>query len=249
MNQMKVQDVMTHMVVTLRPTDTIQTAGARFLSNRISGAPVVERGRLVGILSESDLVAAYEPPAPLSPAPVRLDPLLYLLQGRTPRDENRTEVGYFMTRDVITVAPDDSIWVAAARIDRYGIRRLPVIDGNGYVVGVLARSDLVRSMVRGDQAVGASVKAAIGALGMENFIGLEVDVDEGRVTLRGTADRRSTHDITLRVTANVAGVLEVEDELDWEWDDTRTSPGRALGDPHETERAPWSSGPLLSEGR
>lgn len=61
---MTVSDVMTHLVVTLRPDDAIRRAAQRLLSDRIGGAPVVESGKLVGVLSEADLVRAYSSPAP-----------------------------------------------------------------------------------------------------------------------------------------------------------------------------------------
>jgi CBS domain-containing protein len=57
-------------------------------------------------------------------------------------------VGDVMTKDVVTIRPDDSIWEAASLIDRHGVRRLPVVDDEDYVVGILARSDLVRCMAR-----------------------------------------------------------------------------------------------------
>lgn len=63
MNVLKVTDVMTHLVVTLRPKDTLKHAAQRLLSNRITGAPVVEGGKLVGVVSEADLLHAYTPRA------------------------------------------------------------------------------------------------------------------------------------------------------------------------------------------
>jgi CBS-domain-containing membrane protein len=53
-----------------------------------------------------------------------------------------------MASDVISITHDKSIWEAACLIDRHGVRRLPVLDDSGYVVGVVTRSDLVRCMAR-----------------------------------------------------------------------------------------------------
>jgi CBS domain-containing protein len=147
MNALRVKDAMTHLVVTLRPGDTIPFAATRLLSNCISGAPVVEDGRLVGVVSEADLVQAYVPPARRGPPFVAPHPLIFLLmRGNPRRDVHNTRVGDVMTKDVVSVGPDESIWEAASLIDRHGVRRLPVVNADGYVVGVLARSDLVRCM-------------------------------------------------------------------------------------------------------
>jgi CBS domain-containing protein len=51
-----------------------------------------------------------------------------------------------MSCDVVSISPEASVWEAAVTIDRYGVRRLPVIDGDGLVMGVIARSDLIRAM-------------------------------------------------------------------------------------------------------
>lgn len=225
MNALKVKDVMTHLVVTLRPDDTIPDASRRLLSNRISGAPVVEEGKLVGVVSEADLVRAYAPPARRGSPFVAPHPLMFLLlRGSPKRDVHNTNVGDVMTRDVVSIGPEESVWEAASLINRHGVRRLPVVDADGYVIGVLARSDLVRSMARSDEVVASDVRRAIGALGDENFFSLEVEADKGFVSIRGTADRKTTKELAIGIAAQVAGVLEISDELDWQWDDTSVKP-------------------------
>jgi CBS domain-containing membrane protein len=51
-----------------------------------------------------------------------------------------------MTKEVVSIGPEESVWEAASLIDRRSVRRLPVVDVDGHVIGVLTRSDLVRSM-------------------------------------------------------------------------------------------------------
>ena len=249
MNGIKVKDVMTHLVVTVRPQDSIQEAARRLLSNRISGAPVVERGRLVGIFSEADLVAAYTPPAPSGTPFVAIDPIMFLLRGTVPHETHHTTVADIMTTDVVSVSPDASVWEAASLIDRHGIRRLPVVDPDGYVVGVLARADLVRSMARSDEDVASAVRKAIEVLGEENFTSLDVEASGGAVTISGAAARRTTHDLAIRIASQVPGVLEVMDELDWQWDDRNVKPARNPSDPREVRKDPWVVGPLVREGK
>lgn len=156
MNELTVNDVMTHLVVTLRPQDKIADAVKRLLSNRISGAPVVEGGRLAGVVSEADLVKAFTPPPRRGLFPAAY-PLMFLPARGTGRVEERClTVGDVMTNNVVTIGPSDTIWEAASRIDRHGVRRLPVVDAEGFVIGILARSDLVRCMAHSHEERRAS---------------------------------------------------------------------------------------------
>jgi len=84
MNPLRVKDVMTHLVVTFRPEDKIPEAAKQLFSNRISGAPVVENGRLVGVVSEADLVKAYAAPARVGSPFAAPHPFMFLLVRGTP---------------------------------------------------------------------------------------------------------------------------------------------------------------------
>jgi CBS domain-containing protein len=247
MNDIKVTDVMTHLVVTVRPQDTIQEAARQLLNNCISGAPVVERGRLIGVISEADLVAAYAPPARSGSYFVATDPGMFSLLGTRPIDTHRTTVADVMSKDVISVSPDDSVWKAAALIDLHGVRRLPVVDSDGYLIGVLARADLVRAMALSDADVADSVQEAVQVLGAENFASLEVESSDGSVSISGIADRKTTHDLAVGIAAQMPGVLEVMDELDWEWDDTGVKPVRTPRDLLDVGRDPKAVGPLVAD--
>lgn len=157
METKKVRDVMTTLVVTLRPGDPIDGAAKRLLSNRISGAPVVEDGRVVGVVSEVDLLRAFVPPGrrrSLAAYP----PMFLLLRGEPDPEAAPSTVGDVMSRRVVTIGPQDTVRQAATLIDRHGVRRLPVVDEEGYLVGIVARSDLVRCMA-GGQPEGLPVAA------------------------------------------------------------------------------------------
>ena len=145
MNGLMVKDVMTHLVVALGPRDTIEQAGQRLLSNRISGTPVVDEGKLVGIVSETDLIQTYAQAARGSPLGSR-NRLMSLPPGASAKDVSNSKVGDMMTLDVVSIPPEASVWEAASLMHRRGVRRLPVVDADSNVVGVLTRSDLVRAM-------------------------------------------------------------------------------------------------------
>jgi CBS domain-containing protein len=117
----QVREAMTTAVVTARISDPIDTVASLLVERRHRSLPVVdEQQRLVGLVSEADILGR-EP-----------------LSGRT----NGRSVGSIMTKDVITLSPDDSISSARLLIAEHGLRMVPVVDG-GRVVGVLSRSDLI----------------------------------------------------------------------------------------------------------
>jgi CBS domain-containing protein len=117
----RVRDAMTTDVVTARVTDQVEAIAARLVELRHRSLPVVdERQQLVGLVSEADLLGK--------------EPLSGRASGRT--------VGSVMTKDVVTLSPEDSISSARLLIAEHGLRMVPVVEG-GRVVGVLSRSDLV----------------------------------------------------------------------------------------------------------
>jgi CBS domain-containing protein len=116
-----VRDAMTTAVVTARATDQIDTVATMLVERRHRSLPVVDdQRRLVGLVSEADILGK-EP-----------------LSGRT----NGRTVASVMTKDVITLSPEDSVSSARLLIAERGLRMVPVVE-DGRVVGVLSRSDLV----------------------------------------------------------------------------------------------------------
>jgi CBS domain-containing protein len=116
-----VREAMTTEVVTARAFEPIDSVADRLVELRHKSLPVVDdANRLVGIISEADILGK-EP-----------------LSGRT----NGRSVGSVMTKDVITLSPDDPISSARLLIAEHGLRMVPVVD-RGKLVGVLSRSDLV----------------------------------------------------------------------------------------------------------
>jgi CBS domain-containing protein len=151
----RVRDVMTNLVLTFRRNDAIGDATRRLSSNRVSGAPVVEDGRVVGVVSEADLLRAYTSGGLRSPG---MALPLFLLRATPPPKPAAETVGEVMTEKVVTVGPEETVGRAAALLARHGVRRLPVVDDDGYLMGIVARADLVRCMA--DAAVeGLSVSA------------------------------------------------------------------------------------------
>jgi acetoin utilization protein AcuB len=126
-----VRDSMTQELVTVVPETTAAEALALCRTNRIRHLPVLEGGRLVGLISDRDLRAA----TPALGDPARAEAL------------DRVRVADEMARDVITAHPEDPIEDAAMAMYERKFGCLPVVDG-GELVGMVTSSDVMRALVR-----------------------------------------------------------------------------------------------------
>lgn len=222
MSDVKVRDIMTTMVATLRPEDSIHEAARRLALNGISGAPVVKDGKPIGMVSEADLVMAVLPHAHVVRGrPTLFDAMEIALTGRPRHAPKTATVADVMTKPVVRIAPGASIWRAAEVMGLSNVKRLPVVDDDGSLVGIVSRADLVRAMARDDSRIAVDALSAVLILGEENFRDLQVEVTEGVLSMTGTADRRSTHDLAVRIASRVPGVIEVRDSLRFAIDDTK----------------------------
>jgi CBS domain-containing protein len=144
---MQAQDVMTTKVATIGAGASVREAARLMHERNVSALPVVnEKGRVVGIVSEGDLVRRRE----LSTETEGSWWLLALTQGSA-RDYLKTHgttVRDVMTRPVIGVRPSASLKQIARLLARHGIKRVPVLDA-GRLIGIVSRADLVRQLARG----------------------------------------------------------------------------------------------------
>jgi CBS domain-containing protein len=143
--ELRVGDVMETDWPTLGPENTVEEAIKLFAEERISGAPVIEDGRLVGIITEGDLI--------FQDADVKAPGFLDILGGIVPlgdTDEYRREalksagvtVGEVMTDDPVTVAPEATLAETATIMADRRKKILPVVEG-GQLIGVITRMDIL----------------------------------------------------------------------------------------------------------
>ena len=162
-----VRDSMTREIVTLAPDETVGTALALCRERRIRHLPVLEEGRLAGIVSDRDLRSA---------APVLGEP------GRAAALE-KTRVSDVMTREVVTARPDDPIEEAANRMRERRIGCLPVVQ-DGRLVGIVTSSDVMEALVQlmGAHEPGSRMVASMpdrpgtlaGATGIFGVLGINI---------------------------------------------------------------------------
>lgn len=153
---MLVRKVMTKKVITLKPDDTLGQAIIKFAKNHISGAPVTKNNKVIGIVSESDIIKtidAYNPRVHydtdnffgLISAVIRHKREFEAVKKEI-FESVKIRVKDFMVRDVITIRPNDKIEKAAQLMNRYGIKRLPVVNLKGKLVGIISRADIIRAL-------------------------------------------------------------------------------------------------------
>lgn len=145
-----VAEAMTRDPITVKPEAPLNEAIQILAEKRISGLPVVdETGKLVGVISETDLMwqeTGVTPPAYI----MFLDSVIYLQNpAKYDRDLHKAlgqTVGEVMTPNPLTIKPDKPLREAAQIFNDKKIRRLPVLDDTGQVVGILTRGDIIRIM-------------------------------------------------------------------------------------------------------
>ena len=136
MERTRVRDIMSSPAITVSPDATLPAANALMKEKQIRHLPVLEKGRLVGIVSRGDLREAS------ISASINADQyeLHFML--------NRLTVGKLMTRKVRTVTPDALVVDAADLMTEHKIAGLPVVDAEGAVIGIVTESDLLKMLVR-----------------------------------------------------------------------------------------------------
>ncbi|HOU24518.1 MAG TPA: CBS domain-containing protein [Anaerolineae bacterium] len=122
--ELKIEQVMTKKVLTVSPDEPISRLKELLRINRISGAPVLKDGELVGIISIEDVLKALE------------------------KGEISATVAEKMTRDVQTLFSDESVIQAVTKFGRLGFGRLPVVNRDGRLVGILTQGDIARGLLR-----------------------------------------------------------------------------------------------------
>lgn len=152
-----VKDYMKTKVRKVRPTYSIFKAAAILSKYHISGVPVVRGDKVIGIITESDIIRFMKLDMSKTHSELASEPhalsvlLLTLIKDHLDVKKHleqlaKIRVKDFMSKDIISVSPDESIIEAANLLEEHHIDRLPVID-NGKLVGIISRCDLIKSLV------------------------------------------------------------------------------------------------------
>ena len=216
MKKWTVDDVMTTAVVTVAPSTPYRAVVDVLVAHRFSAVPVVDEfQRVTGVVSEADLLRKIEYAGHEEPR---------LFEGRRRRGE-RTKAAARTAEDLMSSPPvvavsGVSIAAAARLMDDEGVKRLPVVDDLGRLIGIVSRGDLLKVHLRPDDEILADVRDAVGqALAAGDAKTVAADVATGVVTLTGTVERWSATDLADRAARRIPGVVEVVDQLKYQIDD------------------------------
>lgn len=218
---MRVGDVMTRSVISLAPGDSMLKAARLMIQYGVSGFPVLDRGKLVGIITQGDFLRREEigteqrcGPSPGASVGELADAYVHA-HGR--------KIGEVMTRNVLTVSEDASLAEAVGLMESNRVKRLPVVKGDA-VIGIINRANVLHAFVAGSREPGKAsatdddirrrLAATLGAEPWASAGSFDVRVENGRVDLRGViSDERQR--LALRVIAeNTCGVKAVSDHLE-----------------------------------
>ncbi|MFI6727384.1 CBS domain-containing protein [Streptomyces sp. R-74717] len=197
MRHRSVSDLMTPTAVSVQRGTTFKEIARLLDEFGVTAVPVVdENGCPVGVVSEADL-----------------------LRMRNSGSGANAAVD-LMSHPAITAAPGWSAVRAARVMEKHKVKRLPVVDSEGRLIGVLSRSDLLQLFLRRDHAIQEEILEDVLTHTLRlSPSSLNVDVADGLVTLSGTVSRHSLVPVVLRLCRSVDGVVDVINRLNYEQDD------------------------------
>lgn len=232
MRHRMVSDLMTSSVVRVRPDTGFKEIAKLLAEYDITAVPVVDDDdRPVGVVSEADLLRTdllRKEAAQLDPAG-RL-PVPHPKPAARSKAEAATAAAGLMNSPAVTARPRWTVVDAAQVMERHRVKRLPVVDEADRLVGLVSRADPLRVFLRGDRAIREEIDADL----LPRTLGIAPDailvrVVDGRVTLRGTVERKSLVPVVVRLCGGVDAVVDVSADLDHRIDDTDTSADPAPG--------------------
>lgn len=236
MKTLRVEDVMTRTVVMVREDTPFKELVRRMIEHRVSGVPVLnDEDRLVGIVTEADLLTIEE--GKVEPKRRRSFLEWFIQPARiaelADKDVRAEDI---MTPSVVTAGPEMKVPEAAKLMLDAQVKRLPVVDDEGKVLGIVSRRDLLSPFLRTDEEIAHEIREDV----IFRTMWLDPDtvsvaVEDGCVTLRGTVERKSVREILVELVHRVEGVVGVEDELGYRWDDRRIKPQGVFAAPRWSE--------------
>lgn len=217
---MKAKDIMTQSVVTIAPGAPVAEAARLMLDHRVSGIPVVDdRGLLVGIVTEGDLIRRAE---------VLGEHRSWLLASGAPAEaqarayvkSHGTKVADVMSRDVVSVAEGEPADAIALCLESRGIKRVPVVR-DGKCVGIVSRANLLRGLAAGGLAAADSGDEALRSRIMQALSGstgiraqlVDVTVNRGMAFLWGSVASEAESDAARVVAETTPGIAAVRNHL------------------------------------
>ena len=210
-----VKDVMTTSVVAVRENANFKEMVTVMRSRRISAFPVIDAAdRVIGVVSEADLLLKEAAPA----LPRGLVLLAWRMTDKT--KAGGTTAADVMTRPAVTIAQDAPVAEAAQRMQSRRVKRLPVVDDNGRLRGIVSRADVLSVFERPDAEIWDDIVKDVlaGEFGLDPEL-FVVTVSSGVVTVTGSVDQREDALSLLAAIRHLEGVVGLRDRLSYPRDE------------------------------
>lgn len=216
MKHRMISSVMTpaELVISVRPETLFKEIAGLLAQHRISAVPVLDDDlRVTGVVSEADLLARED--------------ILEERQARATREKAAADTAAeLMTSPAVTIGPGEDIVQAARIMEVRKVKRLPVTDPQGRLVGVVSRRDLLRVFLRTDEDLHADVVRLLELVGVTPG-DLRIQVRAGVVHLSGELRYRRLSEVIATLTRQIDGVVDVVNRLTYGGDDAgRAEPDR-----------------------
>jgi CBS-domain-containing membrane protein len=199
-----VKDVMTTRVIWVRKDASFRDLAAALRRHRVSAFPVLGDGdEVIGVVSEADMLTKEAP----------LGGFSGLLHHRDAEKARGITAGDLMTAPAVTVAPEDTVEHAAGLMYTRKVKRLPVVDANGHLVGIISRADVLAVFDRADEDIRREITDEVTLLVDPKAI--DVKVSDGIVTLTGIPETNEIGREIVQRVRHVQGVVAVRDRLSY----------------------------------
>lgn len=215
---MKLRDLMTRDVISIGADAPLKEAARRMIEAEVSGLPVTDAdGKLLGVITEADFVATEADRRSRRPAG-----LLRFLYKEVELPNEERFVGDVMTTDVVVLQEGADHAEAARLMQTERIKRIPVVDEQRRVVGLVSRSDILRVFARSDSEILDEIEGdVIRRVLWIDPKRVEIRSDNGNVVLRGRLETRSDAELLAELAGRVDGVISVENHLEFEIDNLK----------------------------
>jgi len=211
--KLTVRDIMTTNVVTVHAGASFKEIAMRLREHRVSAFPVLdEDGTVIGVVSEADLLL--KEVLSLSEDDALEGARPGILRQRAQEKARAVTAADLMSRPAVTVAPEDSVEHAARLMYARGVKRVPVTDAAGRLVGIVSRADVLSVFGRGDEEIREQIVAEVigGEFGADPGR-FGVTVADGIVTMTGRPESVSLGRDLLARVRHVQGVVAVRDRF------------------------------------
>jgi len=206
-----VKEIMTTQVVAVKLGASFKEMAAALRGNRVSAFPVIDDdGKVIGVVSEADMLAKEVLNGD------HTGTITAMLHRREQDKADGLTARDLMTHPAVTVTPDDSVEQAARLMYTLQVKRLPVIDHSGALVGIISRTDVLAVYDRPDSDIRQEIIDNVIVQGFDQDPDqFTVDVQAGVVTLEGSSDSAALGHDLVRKMRHVQGVVAVRDRLSY----------------------------------